>query len=250
VALLRSPEAWIAERESIRVKRDAGLPRPWTRDPVLDRFRFCNVRREDDKVSRWLTRFWYAGASRDDYWLGRILLARWVNNIPTLERLAEANLHVAWSVTAWESAKVNYNTRAYCLPVPVVKNVGGRAGLLELMPRVLPVAWPKAPTIQACYEAITSVHGLGSFWGGQLALDALMAYGGLADEDDFCSPGPGSKKGLKLIAMDGTFVECARRLRDQWNKKLDGKLGFLLRALDVEHVLCEWNKYNYLKERV
>ena len=35
--------AWIVERESIRRKKERGLPRPWTLDPVLDGYRFCNV---------------------------------------------------------------------------------------------------------------------------------------------------------------------------------------------------------------
>jgi len=43
---------FIKERESIRLKKEAGKPRPWTKDPILGNYRFCNVHREDDRVTR------------------------------------------------------------------------------------------------------------------------------------------------------------------------------------------------------
>lgn len=47
--------SWIREREAIRVKKeDLRLPPPWTADPILAEYRFCNVRREDDRVTRWI----------------------------------------------------------------------------------------------------------------------------------------------------------------------------------------------------
>ena len=43
---------FITEREAIRLKKEAGEPKPWTSDPILQQYRFCNVRRMDDKVSK------------------------------------------------------------------------------------------------------------------------------------------------------------------------------------------------------
>ena len=40
------------ERESIRIKRESGESFPWSEDPILQKGRFLNVFREDDKVSR------------------------------------------------------------------------------------------------------------------------------------------------------------------------------------------------------
>src|SRR3990167_1566094 len=45
---------WIKERESIRIKKEGGEPPPWTKDKILQAWRYCNVRREDDKVTRWV----------------------------------------------------------------------------------------------------------------------------------------------------------------------------------------------------
>lgn len=46
--------AWIRAREAIRLKKEAGAPPPWIEDPILATYRFCNVRREDDLVTRWV----------------------------------------------------------------------------------------------------------------------------------------------------------------------------------------------------
>jgi hypothetical protein len=45
---------WARERYSIRCKRAAGLPPPWTDDPVLAAHRFCNASREHDRVTIWI----------------------------------------------------------------------------------------------------------------------------------------------------------------------------------------------------
>lgn len=44
---------FIIERYRIHVRKDIlGRPRPWTEDPVLQQYKFTNVFREDDRVSR------------------------------------------------------------------------------------------------------------------------------------------------------------------------------------------------------
>ena len=45
------------ERENIRLKRERGLPRPWSKDPIFQNGRFLNVFREDDRVSKSIFKF-------------------------------------------------------------------------------------------------------------------------------------------------------------------------------------------------
>lgn len=45
---------WIFERYRIKKRKDSGAPRPWTDNWVLQEYRFCNVRREDDRESQYL----------------------------------------------------------------------------------------------------------------------------------------------------------------------------------------------------
>jgi len=42
------------KREALRKAKEAGGPPPWTIDEILQKYRFCNVRRADDRVSKWL----------------------------------------------------------------------------------------------------------------------------------------------------------------------------------------------------
>ena len=45
---------WIEEREKIRILKEVDKrPPPWTEDPILRVFKFCQVFREDDRTTRW-----------------------------------------------------------------------------------------------------------------------------------------------------------------------------------------------------
>jgi alpha-glutamyl/putrescinyl thymine pyrophosphorylase clade 1 len=73
---------YIAERWQIRQKRLQGLPPPWTIDEVLASYRFCNIRRSDDKVTRWLLDHWYRPNRSHTNLLLACALARYIN-LPT-----------------------------------------------------------------------------------------------------------------------------------------------------------------------
>jgi hypothetical protein len=46
---------WVREREEIRLRKAGGHPSElWTSDSILSTYRFCNVRREDDRVTGWV----------------------------------------------------------------------------------------------------------------------------------------------------------------------------------------------------
>eukprot|EP00746_Dinoflagellata_sp_MGD_P043901 gnl/MRDRNA2_/MRDRNA2_206926_c0_seq1.p1 gnl/MRDRNA2_/MRDRNA2_206926_c0~~gnl/MRDRNA2_/MRDRNA2_206926_c0_seq1.p1 ORF type:complete len:616 (+),score=86.03 gnl/MRDRNA2_/MRDRNA2_206926_c0_seq1:168-1850(+) len=43
---------FVCERESIRIRREKGQPRPWSNDPVLQTLRVTNVKRENDRTTK------------------------------------------------------------------------------------------------------------------------------------------------------------------------------------------------------
>ena len=46
---------WVRTREDIRKRKAMGLRQDsWTLDPIFLEWRFCNVRREDDRVTEWI----------------------------------------------------------------------------------------------------------------------------------------------------------------------------------------------------
>ena len=52
---------WINRREAIRELKESGAPKPWSQDPVFQVTYFCNVRREDDRVTKWIADRWRKG---------------------------------------------------------------------------------------------------------------------------------------------------------------------------------------------
>ncbi len=51
---------FIKERESIRLRKAAGLPFPWTEDPILREYKFTNVRRKHDFTTQKLIELFYS----------------------------------------------------------------------------------------------------------------------------------------------------------------------------------------------
>lgn len=70
------------ERENIRLRRLTGAKWPWTEDEIFQTWRFCNVRREDDK-----TTVWFRVNIRNKHGGWQLVRAtfvfRWFNNIVT-----------------------------------------------------------------------------------------------------------------------------------------------------------------------
>src|SRR5712664_3381391 len=80
---------WVRDRESVRVRKEAGQPFPWTDDPIIAKYRFCNVRREDDRVTIWIReniRKRFAGHRH--LWF-MLCAARQINWPPTLSALID-----------------------------------------------------------------------------------------------------------------------------------------------------------------
>lgn len=92
--------SFILEREKIRARKDSGVPWPWTEDPVLLRYKIANIRREDDKVTRWLARTWRQPHDSDPLLWFSMSVARFINWPPTLEELGYPHTLGAWESTS------------------------------------------------------------------------------------------------------------------------------------------------------
>ena len=80
---------FIFEREEIRLRRAKGEPGPWTDDPILREWSFTNIRREDDRVTKWIAANWRKPHADDpDLWFAMVVarLVNWPDD--TEQRLA------------------------------------------------------------------------------------------------------------------------------------------------------------------
>ncbi|MFK5283986.1 nucleotide kinase domain-containing protein, partial [Lacticaseibacillus paracasei] len=65
---------FIQERHDIYKRKQAGLPKPWTSDSILQKYRFCNVYRELDTQTKWLSENWgHIYRNDPDYWFACVV---------------------------------------------------------------------------------------------------------------------------------------------------------------------------------
>ena len=263
---------WIEEREAIRLARVEGAKPPWTHDEILATFRFCNVRRRDDRVSQWIiNRVLQPYANHPNLWI-MAALARFVNWPPTLNALMELgywptqsdpdwrgigealDARVAEGEQTWTGA---YMIRAESNPYAEWYDWGkGRyitevviGGLWEDQERVLP--WI-THGVEHAWTAIHGHYGFGSFMTGQVVAD-LTYTPLLSDAPDlytWAPLGPGSKRGLNRLLgrglKEGLKQDDAVNLMCELRDTILAKLGSVYSDLtlhDVQNCLCEVDKY-------
>lgn len=243
---------WITEREEIRLKKEAGLPKPWSSDHVFQETYFCNVRREDDKVTRWIRQNYTMENMGANYEFS-MCVARIFNFIPTLAALrvvvAEADFHAMRSILEdrmnvgeqiWSGAYLitthgrKMTKLDYCLEI------------LEQAHRLLPVQ-VTTPTCALYHYKIRQIEGFGSFLAAQVVADLKNTEGHpLQNADDwasFSAPGPGSLRGLswwhgKTITEPNYQWAIERVHQDLLFRNIYG-----IHMQDLQNCLCEFDKY-------
>jgi hypothetical protein len=251
---------WMQERHAIYQRRQQGSPKPWTHDPILQHYRFCNVYRELDKVTQWITDNWRQ-PHRDDpnVWFA-MSVARLVN---WPETLADVGYPVPWDAKHFRYTldyraqwKKKVFTGVYIIPV----SAGYKSKSLYLAEKVLTPLWENRDHIRQSMTSLAAFHnrlmgfkGLGSFLAGQIVADtkytALLENA--SDWWDWACSGPGSRRGLNRI-----FNHPVNR---PWNEEawfvamcgLKAAIGPLvldagmpsLHMQDLQNCLCEFSKY-------
>lgn len=248
---------FVDERERIRKRKEA-KKQVLTTDPILRKYRFCCVRREDDRVTRWIAKNWRR-ADDPNVWHAMII-ARFINWPATLEWCGYPE---PWTTTRapkfatklkqMEDAGARIFTGAY-----IVSTNGATGSKVDHVLRLFDRSWielrKRVQTRRSCqsfYELLRDVNGIGSFMAAQVVAD--VKYTDMLKEApdwmDFVAPGPGSQRGINRI--------LGYELHAQWNndafqkallnlRRDAGKLLPLVKDLhlqDLQNVLCEFDKY-------
>jgi hypothetical protein len=272
-------EHWITERDAIRHrKEDLGKPAPWTDDPVLRYNRFCNVRRMDDKVSRWLLAEWYHPMREAS---SRVLitaatLARHINWPDTLDKLKRDNCFAKkqW----WNPQAVEFSmnlmrehgdkvfTGVYIINGAQKSEAGyGMTKVEQVVQRVDNVwnwvgAWPKGErctSMATLHAGLMSIHGIGSFMAGQITADLRFTHvlGDATDAMQWAPRGPGSTRGMnRLLGNANLHAGCSgpewqARMQALWKEMYSRSgvrkvlKGRQCELMDLQNCLCEFDKY-------
>lgn len=260
---------WIEEREHIREAKERGEPAPWTDDPLLQTYRFCNVCRRDDRVSEWLIKNVYdPNASSDLLWLMAVC-ARWINWPPTIEELVKER---AWPVLWFNAehfgkiidARVQRGekawTGAYLITARAMKP-GETKGvwiststiqpLYEQRDRFKAFFKSENKTVERALKLFDGCFNFGPFMAGQVVADWTYTKL-LSDAKDlytFAPIGPGSARGMNQlhdrqkdqILKQPQFTEELQELKETisidlpWSKEI-------MTAHDLQNCLCEIDK--------
>lgn len=262
--------AFTEERARIQQRRvrDPDRSAPWTSDATLATYRFCNVRREDDRVTRWLVENWYGPHAGDEphrLWFAAFVARRAVNWPDTLEEVGFPGPR--WDKHAFRArlrgrldrGEKTFNS-AYRIPTG-----GCPAGRLpEAIAEIAGAAWARRREFDAVDRTLAAVtaftatmRACGPFYGYQVALDLMTTpvLSRAADRATYAAVGPGSARGLNRVfgrplnarvrqdeGLEEVLVLCEAQ-RMYWPS---GELP-QLRACDVEHSLCEFDKYERIR---
>lgn len=247
---------WVGERERIRLKKEEGQHPPWTYDPILQQYRFCNVHREDDRVTKWIHENWLLPNEEHRNMEFAMGIARMVNLPETLE---DIGFPYSWDPQHFIDAIAFRKRQGLKTWTSAYMITGGYSAGGEpkevIIARVLQGLWDnlkhapikKGDTLEHMSVVITC-PGIGSFLTGQIIADAKWAskHRDAKDWWSWCVPGPGSVKGLNyLLGHDdrkGYTIEEFQREVWKVQSALEAA-GHALDAQNTQNVLCELSKY-------
>lgn len=258
---------WIEERERIRLHRENRDPKPWSRDTILNQYRFCNVHREDDTVTKWIRYNWVLPNYDSPTLPFAMCVARMVNYTGTLRDLGYPHewnpKHFIATLEARKIVGLKNWTSAYMITGGY--SPGGEPKEV-IIARVLDAAYKhlqdspivKGDTLEVAASKIKT-PGIGTFLTAQIIAD-LKHTPFLVDATDWltwCAPGPGSTMGLNFLherepkkaIPQSQFIIEVNELREI----VDEQINVFLDAQNMQNCLCEFHKYvraKYLGHRL
>jgi hypothetical protein len=235
---------WIREREVIRVYKGAGKKPPWTQDPILANYHFCNVCREDDRGTREIH------SVREE-------LDPDYDQLPTFYTAARllnkaSSLRIFWNMGIEQLQDMRLRGETVFHTAYVVSTCGASMDKLDYVQRVVDDVALIPIGNASCREAFTclrKVDGLGSFLAGQVVADLkytpYLRPDKVGDWRSFAVMGPGSKKGMDYLFSGGTtennFMDRLMALRFELGEQM---LDFpAIHNQDLQNCLCEFSKY-------
>lgn len=271
---------YIQERYKIHVLKDVyGVQPPWTKDPILSKYRFTNIRREHDRETRWLANNICLNSMDVENKIANIILFRMINKSSTCQHFMP--LDFGQPINWGPIIAVNNSEHEGALFTNAYMISGMLSGCRKLL---------QQPNMDALYAVVAvvkqfwdngKIHHLASIQTNpQEWCEVLRGFGAMGDfltyqiwvdytycpecpwsENEFVVAGPGCKAGLNYIFTDRggmTYEECLFWLRNNWDS-LCKQYGFnwnpnelfidlpphdrYMNVMSLENCMCELSKY-------
>ena len=270
---------WITERYKIHLKKDIlKKEKPWTSDKILQKYRFCNVRREHDKETKWLIKNLCQGNLTYKNKILNITLFRLINKSKTIEIFGPIDFsnpdleNIKQKIKTFENQNPSYIYFSNAFFTSGPKTAANKLFPEEpnMVIKIIKLAQSynqqnivreitKSNNPKQVFEILKSFNGLGDFLAYQIFVDFTYIPEFPFSENEFVIAGPGCKNGLNLIFEDlgGLgYEEALFWLRDNQNeifsqfnynpKELFSDLPEEDRHLNImslENCMCEISKY-------
>lgn len=261
-----------SERQRVFEQRLTNPIGPWTDNPILARYKFCNVFRAADRVSQYLIREVAYGSEHesDEDRAFQIVAFRHFSNIatwnsvvgilghpPRLEDLASDAFENALTITRAQNGGLYTGAFILCATDSYGRRIK-HLNHVELFRHMflrsdLAGDVLAASSLAEIFSLLKAYPLTGDFMSYQLAID--LNYSSLVhfSENDFTQPGPGAVRGLKKIFVDPGdlgqrelimwLVERQHEEMDKRGLAFNGLFGRPLHAIDAQNLLCEVDKY-------
>jgi hypothetical protein len=261
---------FVGERQQIFEKRAKGEPGPWTDDPILTKYKFCNVFRAADRVSQYLINdVAYGGATGEDLAFQIVAfrtfsrietweeLRQRLGNTPTVDDLASGRFEDALTAIRNEGKKLYTGSFILCANDAFGRGIK-HLNHVELFKEMfvqgdLYDQTVNAKSLHEVYDALHAYPLMGDFMSYQVAID--LNYSTLIDfsENDFTKAGPGAVRGISKVfesTAGWSTEEVIMWMVDNQESELarlgipfNGLYGRPMHAIDAQNVFCETDKY-------
>ena len=265
---------WISERHSIYLQRAEGYPAPWTKDPILQQYKFTNPFRENDRVTVWMRGTWtYPNRNRPlEETLFNCCLFRMIGTSEFAEAhgwVQEFDPSYTKNLIQQRIAKKQRTfTGAY-----IITNQGLKLPKAQVVvDYFLQPIWDNRKAITEVATTTRSLQKthkeLGKYkgWGGGgfMAYEVVtdLNYTGVlpvpVDKNTWANAGPGAIRGLNR-AFNRPLKKALSSEQSNHEMQLLRQEAIVSEHIDVdvpkeaidmrciEHSLCEWDKYERVR---
>lgn len=266
---------FMKEREIIRLRKEDGEPYPWTTDPIFQTYKFTNVKRADDKTTRW---FWKNVLEPNEdkpreHLLFHCALFRYFGTTEFAEAYGgwlDSWLDDKETVRAMAKRRLENNQRVFT-GAYVITNQGIKAPKQDVViDEFLTPLWHKLPSLiqvadkthswQAVATEMMKLKGFGGtgFMTKEVLQDALhtSVFEHCVDRNTWCPVGPGAKRGInrvlgKLHDAPLSFEKGLQVMQELFAARKTYWSGnyIELELHDIQFQLCEFDKYERVKNK-
>lgn len=260
------------ERQKAFERRAKGEAAPWSDDPIIQQYKFCNVYRAADRVSQFMIRdvCYNSEPSAAEDRLFQIVAFRLFSNIqtwqyltdflrhaPTLNDLADGSFEQGLNAAKGEIGKLYTGAFILCAAdaygrqlkhlnhVELLKDMFFNHELAEQLLH--------APSLKHIYDTLHAFPLMGDFMSYQIAID--LNYSDLINfsENDFTKAGPGALRGIKKVfqhtnglSPEEIIMWMVDHQAEEFSRlgyEFNGLFGRPLQAIDCQNLFCETDKY-------